>query len=243
MSDKPSYCAAEYWEARLTRQYDLTGVGHIGYGLRYNNWIYRAKLNRWRQLTKGWPLTDARVLDIGCGTGFWVEPYAGRGARFTGVDISPTAISNLRQQFPNGSFVNADVSSANCPELGQFDIVNIWDVLYHIVCEEGFSNAARNIRKASKIGTRVIISDRFAGGADVRESEHVMFRTLATYERVWGTLGFRLAQHIPLYNKLSRSSVTAPRLSRRLGALHYAMDLFQVRPSRTLSVTVWQIGQ
>jgi SAM-dependent methyltransferase len=180
------------------------------------------------------------VLDIGCGIGFWVAPYTERGARFTGVDISPTAVDKLRERFSQAEFIHADVSAPDCRPLGQYDVINIWDVLYHVVSDEGFANAAANIRQAARPGAKVLVSDWFTCGADRRVAEHVVYRPLATYERVWGPLGFELMDHLPLYRWLSRSDNRFPRVARRLGALHYALDSLQRRPGGILSLAVWR---
>src|ERR1700690_3569918 len=45
-------------------------------------------------------LSNRSVLDVGCGRGRWSKEFAARGARVTGVDISPEAISLLATEMP-----------------------------------------------------------------------------------------------------------------------------------------------
>ena len=39
-----------------------------------------------------------RVLDVGCGNGYFARELAGRGARVTGIDLSPRMIDHARRQ-------------------------------------------------------------------------------------------------------------------------------------------------
>src|SRR5258708_10938026 len=47
----------------------------------------------WLQLARG-----TRVLDVGCGVGRWSHRLAARGAQVTGVDLSPTMISEAKRR-------------------------------------------------------------------------------------------------------------------------------------------------
>src|SRR5450755_3171605 len=66
-----------YWEGRLATHWGLQGVGYLGYGVRYNNWLYavRREILRRHLLGLSIELSRASVLDIGSGTGFWLEQW------------------------------------------------------------------------------------------------------------------------------------------------------------------------
>jgi 2-polyprenyl-3-methyl-5-hydroxy-6-metoxy-1,4-benzoquinol methylase len=77
---------------------------------------------------------DARLLDVGCGTGGFLDFAAGEGFRVYGFDASRAQAARARQRFP-------DVRQAYSPraylaELGElhlkFEIITLWDVLEHI---------------------------------------------------------------------------------------------------------------
>src|SRR5207247_11416024 len=74
----------------------------------------------------GVTLAGRRVLDVGCGTGFFTDFYLRRGATVTGLDITTTSVERLRQRFPDARFVLADVSESVPDE--RFDLVNAFDV-------------------------------------------------------------------------------------------------------------------
>ena len=44
------------------------------------------------------------VLDVGCGNGYFAREMASRGARVTGIDISPRMIEHAKRQGSTGSF-------------------------------------------------------------------------------------------------------------------------------------------
>ncbi len=78
-------------------------------------------------------LTDARILDAGCGTGQMTQELANRGANVVGVDISPALIDIARKrmsadllnrvQFQSGDMLDLD--------LGTFDHVLAMDSLIY----------------------------------------------------------------------------------------------------------------
>jgi 2-polyprenyl-3-methyl-5-hydroxy-6-metoxy-1,4-benzoquinol methylase len=47
-------------------------------------------------------LRNQRALDAGCGEGYLARVLAGRGARITGMDISPRLIEQARGKSPGG---------------------------------------------------------------------------------------------------------------------------------------------
>jgi SAM-dependent methyltransferase len=80
-------------------------------------------------------LSERPVLDLGCGRGRWCRDYALRGARLTGVDVSPDAIDLLIEEMPEHQFLCESISSLNLPR-ESFDIVNSVTVLQHMPFEQ-----------------------------------------------------------------------------------------------------------
>ena len=68
-----AYRAAAYWNARLLTNFNLQGVGRTCFDERYNEWMYRAKLRCLESIFGREPLTSSLVLDVGCGTGFFID--------------------------------------------------------------------------------------------------------------------------------------------------------------------------
>src|SRR3990172_2516870 len=80
-------------------------------------------------------VTGKTVADIGCGGGLLSEEFARRGARVTGVDLSPTAIDAAREHAEK-SGVSIDYRNCATKELVDkretFDIVVCAEMLEHV---------------------------------------------------------------------------------------------------------------
>jgi 2-polyprenyl-3-methyl-5-hydroxy-6-metoxy-1,4-benzoquinol methylase len=128
-----------YWEQRAwrfaSRGDGLAAVCSYGMPAFYNraiHWCQRLALGRWLQVQAG-----TRVLDVGCGIGRWSCRLAARGARVTGVDLSPTMIAQA------GRHAAAQGVTARCRFLAQdlaalevdgpFDVILGVTVLQHIL--------------------------------------------------------------------------------------------------------------
>ena len=82
-----------------------------------------------------------RVLDAGCGTGYLARVLAARGARVTGVDVSPRLVAAARQRDPAGAieYRAADLSQPWPEAAGSFDAVASYLVLNDVPDYQGFA--------------------------------------------------------------------------------------------------------
>src|SRR5262249_47905829 len=92
---------ASFWEQRLSKNPSLVGVGHIGFGLAYNEWMYRLRkvvfLRHVRSL--GVHFRKADVLDVGSGVGFWIRVWKSLGVQsLTGSDITAFATRKIGEE-------------------------------------------------------------------------------------------------------------------------------------------------
>lgn len=193
--------AGAYWKSRLRDNFDLTGVGFLRRSEAYNKWVYRV---RTRQLDRifqshGWPVKGRAVLDIGCGTGYFIDHWLTRGADpVVGVDVAEVSVERLREKFPGVRFHRADISEARVDIEGTFDYVSIFDVLYHIVDDRRFEQAVANLSGLCRPGARVIITDMF-GAVTTEVVKHVRNRSAAHYQEVFSRHGFSLKVLSPLF--------------------------------------------
>lgn len=197
-----SYEPREFWERRLAEQPDLRGTGETGLSLAYNAACYALR----RQVLDRALADEAldprgrSVLDVGCGTGFFTAYYLGRGARVTGMDIAPTSIRLLSQRHPDARFVLGDVSET--PVEGRYDIVNAFDVLYHVTDDARWRRAVGNLAEAVAPGGALLVTDTFValpGGAT-----HNRMRPIEDYAAVLRPMGFSWRPPRPTHVLLNR---------------------------------------
>lgn len=184
-----SYRPAEFWEQRLSEQFDLRGTGETTMGVAYNRACYqlRREVLDAALAAAGMDPRGRRVLDVGCGTGFWTAYYLERGADYTGIDIAPSSVKRLAERYPGSRFLHADVSEAAIE--GTFDIVNVFDVLYHITDDARFEAALTRLARAVAPGGLLLLTDLFEDSPGL--AEHNRMRSLARYRAVLDVSGAR----------------------------------------------------
>jgi len=217
-----NYDPRAFWEQRLSEQFDLRGTGETGLSLAYNRACYelrRTVLDRALR-EAGFDPRGHRVLDVGCGTGFFTSYYLGRGARVTGVDIAPTAIERLSQRHPEATFVLADVSES--APAGTWDLVNAFDVLYHITDDRRWECAVTNLARAVAPEGLLLLTDVFAD-APPRAQSHNVVRPLSRYRDLLTASGLEVQSLDPTHVLLNRE-LGAFRPLNRLPGLLYVVD-------------------
>lgn len=196
----------DYWERRLSERYSLDGVGWIGLGKRFNEWMYRVRRRVFLRTVA--PLAPhaarLRVLDVGSGTGFWVERWHELGVpRVTGADLTDTAVQQLRGRFPQDTFERFDVGSEDVPFApGSFDAISVVDVLYHLVDDDRYERAFRNLFALLAPGGVLVFSENFLHGPTQR-AEHQVSRSLAAIEDVLRRTGFEIVLRRPVFALLN----------------------------------------
>lgn len=190
-----TYRPGEYWERTLSEQFDLRGTGEPGLSLEYNRACYQLRrevLDR-ALADAGLDPRGKRVLDVGCGTGFWTEYYSGRGSDYTGLDITATSVAKLQAAYPNARFIHSDVSEAELE--GSYDLVNVFDVLYHVTDEARWETALTRLARAVAPGGALLVTDAFTETS--KPAEHNRMRSLARYREVLDASGV-LFEYSPL---------------------------------------------
>jgi SAM-dependent methyltransferase len=242
-----------YWEARLTRNYTLDGVGYIGLSEAYNAWMYRVRrhvfLRRMRSLVPD--MSRQRVLDVGSGTGFYIERWHELGAgSVTGSDLTDVAVRKLREKHPGDAFVQFDAGGNGRPfEDASFSLISMVDVLYHIVDDANYRRAFDNVFALLQPGGHFVFSENFLHRGSVR-LEHQASRSLTEIEGTARAAGFEVVDRRPVF-ALMNAPIDAPgrvsarwwelvrRITRRgekagaaLGAVLYPFELGLVRALR-----------
>ncbi len=235
-----------FWEERLAEDWTETGVGYRALGRPFNSWMYRVRREVFGAAVAGLP-TDPRgadVLDVGSGTGFYVQIWRGLGARsVTGSDLTQAAVDRLRTRFPDIAFHRLDISkpfppppsrplAPDLPSAG-YDLVSCMDVLFHITDDEGHRTAIRNLAALTKPGGWCLFSENFLRRPEQRGPRQVNRRL----ERITAEVedaGFEIVERVPMF-VLMNAQVDAGPVRRRGWAA-------AMRAATALPATGWLAG-
>jgi 2-polyprenyl-3-methyl-5-hydroxy-6-metoxy-1,4-benzoquinol methylase len=179
-----------------------------------------------------------RLLDVGCGCGFFLRAAAERGWSVAGFDASQWAATHVRQTF--GIDVRTgQLDTAGIPE-GSYDVVTLWSTLEHV--PDPWATLERVATFLRPGGMLCIGVPNYRGwGAllhGAKESnfkrEHLYYFTLSTLQRSLERAGFTQSERMVIYggeqHSLPRS--VAQYLLRRFGWSNQLM-LAAKRPELT----------
>lgn len=199
-----------FWHNRLSNDETLIATGHRAFNLVYNQALYEMQCDTLNTLLQTHEIdaTDKVVLDVGSGLGFFVDYFLMKGAKnVAGLDIAPASIDYLRQTYPQAQFHCVDVGAVPAlPVTTLFDIVSVISVLYHIVEEDAFRRALRNICQAVMPGGYLLISGMFKSTWQITAG-HVQFRTLDQYQAIFDQFNLQVVDVLPMYYLMNRTFV------------------------------------
>lgn len=193
------YEPGAYWESLLEGEFNESGVGYPGLARSINLAMYRTlhvSVVRALKLT-GAPAAPERVLDMGSGTGIWIDFWRRRGAaHITGVDLTRSSIERLRRQWPEHDFLQADLGEVSIELPKDQDVVSAMSVLLHIVDDARFRQAFVNLASALRpngilILVEPVVVHRWWGPAFGAEANSKA-RPLADYSRALREAGLDL---------------------------------------------------
>lgn len=191
-----------YWEKRLGENYSLLGVGSIDLGSSYNQWLYKVRKKNFRRIHQRFfkDRHPGKVLDVGSGTGFYVDLWQRSGAKaVTASDLTRVAVRNLQDRFPRAKVLRLDIGGALPRALrpGSFDEISAFDVFFHIVDPRRFRRAFQNVGRLLKPGGLFFYSDNLARTAVA--ARHQATRSEAEILQAAGRADLRPAAFQPVF--------------------------------------------
>jgi SAM-dependent methyltransferase len=199
----------EYWEERLGADYALEGVGFRRLGPGFNRWSYRVRAAAFRRAVR--PLAreraPGRVLDVGSGTGFYLDLWRELGAeQLVGSDITETAVGKLRSSNPDARILRFDAGEAEWPdelEPATYDYVSAMDVLFHIMDDDRYARAFRNLAGLLRPGGYLLFSEDFVHG-ERDEGSHKVVRPIDHIESCVAAAGLEIIGRRPIFFLMNR---------------------------------------
>ncbi|MEM7306021.1 MAG: class I SAM-dependent methyltransferase [Planctomycetota bacterium] len=185
----------------------------------------------------------ARVLDVGCAAGYFLQVMQEEGWDVTGVEpsdaIRPQAAEKL-----GADNVRAGLLHEQGFEDDSFDLVTMWDVIEHI---PDFIAALEEVRRILKPGGKMLIETQNVNSRAAKvlgkkwqhykHAEHIYHFNPKTLGVALDRAGFRILENTP---SLGGKYVSMGFLSERAGRLHPALSalLSPLRLIRNKSVYV-----
>lgn len=189
-----------YWENRLQAHPDITGVGYLGYPSRFVELYYRSRMCQVEFLLRRLGISElagCSILDVGSGTGFWLNFWHQHGAnRVSAIDFAQSSVDILKTQFPDDLIVRADVSITPLPfaDTQRFDIISAFEVLLHVLDRDAFERAITNLVHHCAPGGWLLISDPIVEGGGYTslssKATHCIAHSLAEYREALAMHGF-----------------------------------------------------
>ena len=144
-SDKDAFDAGHY-----DRHYF---EGHLA---RYNSPVYKQRV-RFVDAYMG-DVRGKRVLDLGCGVGFFGNMAAERGAWVTGLDFSASALQLAAEHHPGLELIRGDATRLPYAS-DSFDVVLLNDIIEHLADEPGRAMVQETFRVIKPGGVLVVDTD------------------------------------------------------------------------------------
>jgi ubiquinone/menaquinone biosynthesis C-methylase UbiE len=133
-----------------------------------------------------------RVLEVGCGPGFFTVPAAemvGQSGSITSLDVSPTAVAHVRQKVEEAGVTNVEVLLRNAADTGlpgeSFDLVfvfglghvvgdleNIWTELHRLLKPGGRFPAKDSSNPLKSSSAPLNTTRELLGSAGLDSSRH-----------------------------------------------------------------------
>ncbi len=154
------YDPSRFWGDRFARYgLSLQGSGDEGFSEAENRAMYERAAAAFLEACRRAGVSPAgrRVLDIGCGTGYYTALLRDQGvADYTGVDVTDVLFPRLRETFPGYRFLRADATTETLS--GEYDLVVLLDVIQNIVTRERLDAVLGNARRALAPGGALVVA-------------------------------------------------------------------------------------
>lgn len=153
---------------------------------------------------------------MGSGKGFYLERWRELGAKdMSGSDLSPSAVGKLRERFPGSDFRTMDIGAPIPAELsGQFDAVSAFDVLFHIIEDDAYQQAFRNLSDLLRPGGMAVFSE-YLLDSRTRRSEAWVKRSRGDTEAAVREAGLVQVRRTPMFFLMNPPAQVGQTLHRR----------------------------
>lgn len=146
--EKEKFDYKEYWNNRLNSKFDVEGVGYIGLGQIYNEYLYKTRFEILNYIIKEifGDINDKSILELGPGIGMFTNYfYKNNVGNYYAIDISKRSQKELSKKYKKFNFTLGDISEKKYYPKGKYDLIFAADVLLHLTDEEKYKNVIKNL--------------------------------------------------------------------------------------------------
>lgn len=200
------YEPGTYWEGLLSDHSGLVGVAdptHAEFALRESYRVVHRNVLRMLRPEGVSALDGTRVLDVGSGSGFWLDTWQQLGAqRPTALELTEVASERLRQSRADVDVVTGDITRPDLELPGSpYGFISAMSVLLHIVDDDAFHRALRNICRLLSDDGLFLLADPILVRRQSRHpsspGDNSVARTFAEWQAALDAVGLRIARVQP----------------------------------------------
>jgi 2-polyprenyl-3-methyl-5-hydroxy-6-metoxy-1,4-benzoquinol methylase len=189
--------AAAFWDERHRRVDDIRSGGNVGYDAGSNEILYAVRLGRLIEIVGDVTESFAplRMLDAGCGKGWFARAMGRFGHRVDGIDLSERAIELSRKM--SGPAESYQVSALDLWRPSYlYDVVYSVDVLFHIMDDELWRLSVLNLASLVRLGGLLILTEHDSE-TDRTCSSYQRTRALSRYRTLLEPRRMQYQQFVP----------------------------------------------
>ncbi len=232
----PDFDQASYWARRIGGDIDLGVVGHRSLGRAYNEYIYRRRAVVLRAAIEELGLDPAgsRVLDVGAGSGYYVDFWRALGVQnLVGVDLSREGVERLAAKYPEYRFLCEDVTSPSISATidAQFSVITVFDVIYHITDDEAAQRVLISMSGLLDQDGYLLVFDHILG-KDYALRQHVKYRGKEHYAEMLHRAGLEIVGRRPLFVFLEPPVVGHRSVDILISGTYFVVGIFMKRWNR-----------
>lgn len=187
----------EHWDRRHRRLGALRSGGDAGYDEFSNEIFYAVRLGRLLNIIgdRTEAAAPLRILDAGCGKGWFAHSMARFGHAIDGIDVSEHAIDLCRANATgHSSFHLSPLADWKPPHL--YDVVYSIDVLFHIMDDALWETSVLNLAALVRLGGLLLLVDH-ESDADRTWSYYQRTRALHRYQSLLEPVGMQVDRFVP----------------------------------------------
>jgi Glycosyltransferase len=181
ISEKNDFNYRDYWNNRLNNKFDIEGVGYIGLGQIYNEFLYKSRFEILSYIIDKLfgQIKNKSVLELGPGIGLFTDYFCKNNVdKYYAIDISEKSQKELSEKFEAFKFTLGDIAEKENYPKDKYDFVFAADVLLHLTDEEKYKNVIKNLSDVLKDDGYIVLFDPITTIDSKSMSPHLVIRDI-----------------------------------------------------------------